>query len=66
MLNLLEVLKEQSDCCRMNSSNSVLAETEAFKIDDVARIMSIVDQQKDAVNRMWALEQRKVTCSAWG
>ena len=58
-VNLLEVLKEQSTV--VNELIELgLAETEAFKIDDVARIISIVDRQKDAVNRMRALEQRKL------
>jgi flagellar biosynthesis/type III secretory pathway chaperone len=57
-VNLLEVLQEQSTV--VNELIELgLAETEAFKIDDVAQIRSIVDRQKDAVNRMWALEQRK-------
>ena len=57
---MLEVLKHQLSV--VNELIELgLAETEAFKINDVARIMSIVDQQKDAVNRMWMLEQHKVT-----
>ena len=42
-----------------------LAETSAFKIDDVAQIASIVERQKDAVDRMRVLERRKadILCS---
>jgi flagellar biosynthesis/type III secretory pathway chaperone len=35
------------------------AEAEAFKIDDVARIRSIVDQQQEAIDRMQTLERRR-------
>jgi uncharacterized protein YdaT len=55
---LLEVLKQQLSV--VNELIELgLVETEAFKIDDVARISSIVDKQQDAINRMQALEQHK-------
>jgi flagellar biosynthesis/type III secretory pathway chaperone len=56
--DLLEVLRQQSGVVD-ELIELGLAETDAFKIDDVPRIIAIVDRQKEAVNRMCALERRK-------
>jgi hypothetical protein len=56
--DLLEVLNQQSIVVD-ELIELGLAETDAFKIDDVPRIISIVDRQKEAVDRMWKLERRK-------
>jgi hypothetical protein len=56
--DLLEVLNQQSSVVD-ELIELGLAETDAFKIDDVPRIISIVDRQKEAVDRMCALERRK-------
>ncbi len=56
--DLLEVLNQQSSVVD-ELIELGLAETDAFKIDDVPRIISIVDRQKEAVVRMCALERRK-------
>jgi hypothetical protein len=54
--DLPEVLKQQLSVVNELIELS-LAEAEAFKIDDVARIRSIVDQQEKAIDRMQVLEQ---------
>jgi hypothetical protein len=56
--DLIEVLNQQSSVVD-ELIELGLAETDAFKIDDVPRIVSIVDRQKEAVDRMCALERRK-------
>ena len=56
--DLLEILTKQSSVVD-ELIELGLAETDAFKIDDVPRIISIVDRQKEAVDRMCALERRK-------
>jgi hypothetical protein len=56
--DLIEVLNQQSSVVD-ELIELGLAETDAFKIDDVPRIVSIVDRQKEAVDRMSALERRK-------
>jgi hypothetical protein len=56
--DLIEVLNQQSSVVD-ELIELGLAETDAFKIDDVPRIISIVDRQKEAVDRMWKLERRK-------
>ncbi len=57
-VNLLAVLNQQSNVVD-ELIELGLAETDAFKIDDVLRIISIVDRQKEAVGRMWTLERRR-------
>jgi flagellar biosynthesis/type III secretory pathway chaperone len=54
--NLPEVLKQQLSAVNELIELS-LAEVEAFKIDDVARIRSIFDQQEKVIDRMQVLEQ---------
>lgn len=55
--DLPEVLRQQ-----LSAINELIelgqAEAEAFKIDDVAQIRSIVDQQQETIDRMQALEQQ--------
>jgi flagellar biosynthesis/type III secretory pathway chaperone len=55
---LLGVLKEQATVVD-ELIGLGMAETSAFKTDDVHRIIAIIDQQKEVVARMWRLEQRK-------
>jgi flagellar biosynthesis/type III secretory pathway chaperone len=56
--DLLEILTQQSNVVGKMIELG-LAETDAFKIDDVPRIMAIVERQKEAVAKMSVLEQRK-------
>jgi flagellar biosynthesis/type III secretory pathway chaperone len=55
---LIDVLNQQSNVVD-DLIELGLAETEAFKIDDVPRILTIVERQKEAVDRMCALERRR-------
>jgi flagellar biosynthesis/type III secretory pathway chaperone len=56
--DLLEILAQQSNVVD-ELIELGLAETDAFKIDDVPRIITLVDRQKEVVDKMSALERRK-------